>query len=291
MNNSATETVKRCVTLSDRTTLPAIGQGTWFMGENPVTQADEIKALQLGVELGMHLIDTAEMYGFGGAELVVGKAIQSIREKVFLVSKIYPHNAGKNNAIKACEDSLKRLNTDYLDLYLLHWRGSIPLAETIEVMEQLKKTGKIKRWGVSNFDIDDMQELWQAIDGKQCCVNQVLYHLGSRGIEYSLLPWCKEHNVTTMAYCPIAQGGSLRAELMTNKVVKEVAEAKQCTVTQLLLAWCIRNGHVIAIPKATNKQHVYENAQAASIEFNQQQLTLLDSVFNPPNHKMSLDIV
>lgn len=291
MNIAKVNRSKQSILLSDGTILPAIGQGTWYMGENPTTEADEIEALRLGVDLGMNLIDTAEMYGHGGAEIIVGKAIQTIREKVFLVSKLYPHNAGKDKAVRACENSLNRLNTDYLDLYLLHWRGSIPLAETVDAMEQLKKAGKIKRWGVSNFDTDDMKELWQLTDGQQCCVNQVLYHLGSRGIEYSLMPWCMKHNVTLMAYCPIAQGGSLRAELITNNVVKQVAEAKQCTVAQLLLAWSIRNGHVIAIPKATNKQHVYENAQASSIVFSQQELTELDRAFNPPNHKISLDMV
>jgi len=237
MSNS--KPTRKTITLADGTSIAAIGQGSWFMGENSATEAAEISALQLGVELGMNLIDTAEMYASGGAELAVGKAIKSIRDKVFLVSKVYPHNAGKDKAITACENTLKRLNTDYLDLYLLHWRGSIPLAETVAVMETLKATGKIKRWGVSNFNTEDMQALWQIDKGQNCCVNQVLYHLGSRGIEYSLMPWCEKHNVAIMAYCPLAQGGSLRKELMTNKIVKEIANTKQCTISQLLLAWCI----------------------------------------------------
>ncbi|UYZ84710.1 aldo/keto reductase [Entomomonas sp. E2T0] len=282
---------QRSVKLADGTIIPAIGQGTWFMGENPSKEMDEISALQLGVELGMTLIDTAEMYANGGAELIVGKAIKHIRNKVFLVSKVYPHNAGKNSAIKACENSLKRLQTDYLDLYLLHWRGSIPLAETVEVMENLKASGKIKRWGVSNFDTDDMKQLWQITNGKNCAVNQVLYHLGSRGIEYDLIPWCKDHQMPIMAYCPIAQGGTLRKDLMNNKIVQDIAKAKQCTTAQLLLAWCIRNGNVIAIPKASNKTHVHENAQASTISFNQDELDLLDSIFTPPKHKIHLDIV
>lgn len=291
MNESTTKGVNKFVTLADGTSLPAIGQGTWNIGENPNNQTDEIKALQLGVELGMSLIDTAEMYGHGASELLIGKAIEAIRQDVFLVSKVYPQNASKEGASKACENSLKRLKTDYLDLYLLHWRGSVPLEETVAAMEQLKKAGKIKRWGVSNFDIDDMQELWHLTNGQHCYVNQVLYNLGSRGIEFSLLPWCKQHNVSIMAYCPIAQGGSLTKKLLSNKVLSDLAKAKQCTIMQLLLAWCIRNGQVIAIPKAVNKQHIYENAQAASITLTEQELTLLDKEFNPPEHKMPLDIV
>lgn len=282
---------QRSVKLADGTIIPAIGQGTWFMGENSSKEMDEISALQLGVELGMTLVDTAEMYANGGAESIVGKAIKHIRNKVFLVSKVYPHNAGKNSAIKACENSLKRLQTEYLDLYLLHWRGSIPLIETVEAMEKLKAAGKIKRWGVSNFDTDDMKQLWQITNGNNCSVNQVLYHLGSRGIEYDLMPWCKDHQIPIMAYCPIAQGGSLRKDLMNNKVMQDIAKIKQCTIAQLLLAWCIRNGNVIAIPKASNKIHVHENAQATTINFNQDELDLLDSVFTPPKNKVHLDIV
>ncbi|WP_434778052.1 aldo/keto reductase [Neisseria sp. Ec49-e6-T10] len=283
--------LKHQVQLPDGTTVPAIGQGTWFMGENPALAKQEIASLRLGVELGMTLIDTAEMYGSGGAELLLGEALQGIREQVFLVSKVYPHNADQKNAIKACETSLKRLKTDYLDLYLLHWRGNVPLEETAYVMEQLVQQGKIKRWGVSNLDTDDMQELWQEPYGKNCTVNQVLYHLGSRGIEYDLLPWCREHHLPIMAYCPIAQGGSLRRELMINKTVMALAKTHDCTIAQLLLAWCIRSGDVIAIPKATTTKHVIENAQSSAIELTMDELAQLDQVFTPPTHKMHLDIV
>jgi len=177
---------KRVVTLPDGTTVPCVGQGTWHMAENPRERAEEIKALQLGIELGMKVIDTAEMYGHGAAERLVGEAIKGRRDEVFLVSKVYPHNSGLDKIATACENSLKRLGTDYLDLYLLHWRGRVPLEETVEGMEKLRKEGKILRWGVSNFDTDDMEELWSIPDGRNCAVNQVLYHLGSRGIDFSI---------------------------------------------------------------------------------------------------------
>lgn len=283
--------VKRYVTLADGTQIPAIGQGTWFMGEQPEKAAQEIDALRLGVELGMSLVDTAEMYGSGGAELVVGEALKGIREQVFLVSKVYPHNAGGIKAIKACEASLKRLKTEYLDLYLLHWRGSISFAETVDVMEQLVSEGKIKRWGVSNLSINDMQDLWQIANGTHCVTNQVLYHLGSRGIEYDLMPWCFKYQMPIMAYCPLAQAGSLRRGLLVNETVRELASAKQCTVAQLLLAWSIRSGAVIAIPKASTMDHVVQNAQASAIVFSEDELARLDQAFPPPSRKQPLDIV
>ncbi|MBP3040746.1 aldo/keto reductase [Bacillaceae bacterium Marseille-Q3522] len=199
--------------LPDGTAIPSIGQGTWYMGEDPDKEADEIRALQLGIQLGMSLIDTAEMYGNRKTERL-GKAIKGMRDHVFLVSKVYPHIAGAKKIVKACENSLKRLGTEYLDLYLLHWRGSIPLAETIEGMEKLQKEGKIRRWGVSNFDTSDMNDLINTSTGKNCSVNQVLYHLGSRGIEYDLLPWHKDHGIPIMAYSPLAQGGTLRNQLL-----------------------------------------------------------------------------
>lgn len=282
---------KRVVTLPDGTSVPCLGQGTWKMGENPQAKEQEIKALQLGIELGMKLIDTAEMYGDGGAERIVGEAIKGRRDEVFLVSKVYPHNAGLNMISKACENSLKRLGTDRLDLYLLHWRGRIPLEETIEGMEKLRKEGKILRWGVSNFDTDDMEELWNAAKGQNCATNQVLYHLGSRGIDFDLLPWQREHNMPIMAYSPIAQGGSLRKQLLTDPIVNEIAEKYNVKPLQIALAWTIRTNDVIAIPKAVQEQHVIENAEAASIELTEEDLNRLDEVFPKPNKKVPLDII
>lgn len=261
------------------------------MGENPAEKKAEIAALRLGVDLGMSLIDTAEMYGEGKSEQVVGEAIKGIRDDVFLVSKVYPHNAGKDRLFSSCEQSLKRLGTDHLDLYLLHWRGRVPLAETIEGMEQLKKEGKIARWGVSNFDTADMKELLNTPGGSNCATNQVLYHLGSRGIEYDLLPWHQENNLPIMAYSPLAQGGSLRKELLHDPVVRKIADAHQAEPLQVALAWSIRSNHVIAIPKAGKEKHVTANAQASALLLNTDELNQLDTVFSPPARKMPLDII
>lgn len=280
----------RVITLPDGLTVPILGQGTWYMGENSLDKNEEVKALQLGIELGMTLIDTAEMYGNGGAERVVGEAIQGRRDDVFLVSKVYPHNAGRKKIAEACENSLKRVQTDYLNLYLLHWRGRVPLAETIEGMEKLKQEGKILRWGVSNFDTEDMDEL-MASGGAHCMTNQVLYHLGSRGIEFDLLPWQREHQMPIMAYSPIAQGGSLRRQLLTDPVVVDIARIHQVQPLQIVLAWCIRSNQVIAIPKAVQPEHVLQNAAAASITLTKADLEKLDAVFPAPNRKMPLDII
>ncbi|ALF09455.1 aldo/keto reductase [Parageobacillus thermoglucosidasius] len=282
---------KRVVTLPDGTTVPCIGQGTWHMGEKPQEKAKEIKALQLGIELGMKVIDTAEMYGNGASERLVGEAIKGRRDDVFLVSKVYPHNAGLDKISTACENSLKRLGTDYLDLYLLHWRGRIPLEETIEGMEKLRKEGKILRWGVSNFDTDDMKELWNTTNGSNCATNQVLYHLGSRGIDFDLLPWHREHHVPIMAYSPLAQGGALRKQLLTDPIVNEIAKKYNVKPLQIALAWTIRTNDVIAIPKAGQEQHVLENAEAAAIELTQEDLKRLDEAFPKPRKKVPLDII
>jgi diketogulonate reductase-like aldo/keto reductase len=281
----------RKVALNDDTHVPALGQGTWYMGENSKIEDQEISALRLGIESGMTLIDTAEMYGNGGSERLVGEAIKGLRNKVFLVSKVYPHHAGLNQISTACENSLKRLGTEHLDLYLLHWRGSVPLEETIEGMEKLKKEGKILRWGVSNFDRADMEELVSLPNGNHCAVNQVLYHLGSRGIEFDLLPWQKEHNMPIMAYCPIAQGGSLRTQLLNDSTIHTIAQQYNVKPLQIVLAWCIRANNVIAIPKSAQEKHVIENALSASIELKQEDLDKLDGIFPKPNRKMPLDIV
>ncbi|NHM31373.1 aldo/keto reductase [Neobacillus terrae] len=281
----------RVVTLRDGTSLPCTGQGTWYMGENPKMKEMEIKALQLGIELGMTLIDTAEMYGNGDSERVVGEAIKGRRNEVFLVSKVYPHHAGLDMIEKACENSLRRMGTDHLDLYLLHWRGRVPLAETIEGMEKLRRNGKIVRWGVSNFDTNDMEELWNAPNGKKCMTNQVLYHLGSRGIDYDLLPWQQAHNMPIMAYSPLAQGGSLRRNLLTDPTINEIAEKYNVQPLQIALAWTIRSSNCIAIPKAVQEAHVLANAEAATIELTKEDLNRLDRVFPKPTRKVPLDMI
>lgn len=282
---------KRRVDLPDGTSLPCLGQGTWYMGEDPRVKRKEINALRLGIQLGMQLIDTAEMYGNGGSERLVGEAIKGLREEVFLVSKVYPHNSGLEKISTACENSLKRLGTDHLDLYLLHWRGNIPLEETIEGMEQLRKDGKILRWGVSNFDTDDMEELWNTPGGQKCVTNQVLYHLGSRGIDFDLLSWQREHKMPTMAYSPLAQGGSLRSRLLSDQVMVDLAEKHNVGPLQIALAWTIRTNQVIAIPKAVQEQHVLENAEAARIDLTEEELNRIDEVFPRPRKKMPLDII
>ncbi|WP_319782719.1 aldo/keto reductase [Oceanisphaera sp. IT1-181] len=293
----ATVTLK-ATTTEPAIALPAIGQGTWYMGEGLAPRQDEVRALQQGLDLGLTLIDTAEMYGDGGAEEVVGQSLQGRREQAFLVSKVYPWNAGKRSAIQACEASLTRLGTDYLDLYLLHWPGSIPLEETLAAFEQLRADGKIKRFGISNFDLSEAQE-WQALSdpltGQSTAVNQVLYHLGSRGIEHSLRPWQREQHIPTMGYCPLAQGGSLRRDLLSNSELQAVAKELHISVPQLLLAWAIRpidgQRDLIAIPKAVQPQHVQQNADALNIQLSDEVLSRLDKAFPAPNRKTSLDIV
>lgn len=271
--------------------LPAIGQGTWYMGENAGQRQKEIAALRAGIDAGLTLIDTAEMYADGGAEEVVGEALQGRREQVFLVSKVYPWNAGGQKAVAACDASLRRLKTDYLDLYLLHWRGNYSLAETVEAMETLIRQGKIRRWGVSNLDYDDMQELYGVTGGKACATNQVLYHLGSRGIEFDLLPWCQQQQIPVMAYCPLAQAGRLRDDLFNSRAVQDVAHAHQATPAQVLLAWAIRQPGVMAIPKASSVDHVKENAAALALQLSDEAFALLDQAFPAPGRKTPLDVV
>ncbi|MCJ8281523.1 MAG: aldo/keto reductase [Rivularia sp. ALOHA_DT_140] len=233
----------------------------------------------------MTLIDTAEMYGEGGAEEVVGEAIKNCREEVYLVSKVYPHNASRKGAVAACERSLKRLKTDFIDLYLLHWRSSIPLSETLEAFESLKGAGKIRDYGVSNFDADDMKKAINLPNGKQIVTNQVLYNLARRGIEWDLLPWSRQHNIPIMAYSPIEQKA-----ILNNSVLKAVASRHNATPAQIALAWLLQQPEIIAIPKASNPKHVKENSTALNIELTQEDLTELDKAFPPPNRKMSLAI-
>ena len=271
--------------------LPAIGQGTWYMGENAALRSQEVGALQAGLDLGLKVIDTAEMYAEGAAEEVVGEALRGRRDQAWLVSKVYPWNAGEVDAIEACERSLRRLQTDYLDLYLLHWRGNVPLEETIRAMESLQQQGKIRHWGVSNFDHDDMLELWQEPGGKSCLTNQVLYHLASRGIEYDLLPQFQQREMPIMAYCPLAQAGRLRQALFDDAHLKQIAQQKGISVAQVLLAWVIRQQGVLAIPKASSVAHVQQNAAALSINLTDEELSIIDRAFPAPQSKTALDVV
>ncbi|MDO5121481.1 MAG: aldo/keto reductase [Erysipelotrichaceae bacterium] len=281
----------RKVKLHDTTLIPQLGQGTWNMGESTARYDSEVEALRWGIDHGMTLIDTAEMYGDGAAEELVGDAIRPYnRNDLFLVSKVYPWNAGRKNIFRSCEDSLERMGTDHLDLYLLHWRGSVPLAETVECMEELKQQGKILRWGVSNFDTADMKELLDVRNGDQCQVNQVLYHLGSRGVEYDLLPFMNEHGIPMMAYCPLAQAGRLKQKLLSSRVLQEIAEAKGRTVMQILLAFTLLRDDVIPIPKASSVAHTSANREAAEIILTQEERDLLDREFPKPDRKVPLDM-
>ncbi len=280
------------ITLSDGSSISKLGQGTWKMGENPRKREEEIAAVRKGIELGITMIDTAEMYGDGKTETLIGEAIVNIpREKLYLVSKVYPFHAGKDRIFKSCEDSLKRLGVDYLDLYLLHWRGRIPLSETAACMEELVERGRIKRWGVSNFDLSDMKELLAVKKGENCRVNQVLYHLGSRGIEYDLMPWQKKLGIPVMAYCPVAQGGSLRNELLNNGAVQKLAQKHNVTVVQLLLSFVLLQENVAAIPKASEEKHVLDNYQALDLRLAKEDMDILNREFPSPARKMPLDIV
>lgn len=279
----------QAVLLKDGTAVPQLEQGTWNLGENRSKYQNELETLRWGIEHGMTILDSAEMYGEGAAEELVGDAISPYkREKLFLVSKVYPWNAGRDNIFASCENSLMRMGTDYLDLYLLHWKGRVPLAETVECMEELKKQGKILRWGVSNFDTADMKELMKVRNGDQCQVNQVLYHLGSRGIEYDLLPWLEEHHIPMMAYCPLAQGGRLKQKLLSSPELKEVADSRGLTVMQILLAFTMQRDHVISIPKASTIAHAESNRQAAEVVFSEEETALLNLAFPAPTCKVPL---
>ncbi len=271
------------VRLPDGTRVPALGQGTWYMGEQAAAANTEAAALRAGIDLGLTLIDTAEMYAEGGAERVVGAAIAGRRDEVFLVSKVYPHNASRKGCVAACERSLARLGTDRIDLYLLHWRGSVPLAETVAGMEALLAAGKIRFWGVSNFDVDDMEELWRA-GGGACAANQVLYNPEHRGIEFDLLPWHAKRNVPVMAYTPLGQAGVL----LRAKALATVAARHGATPAKVALAWSIRSGNVIAIPKAASIEHVSANAAAAAMRLEAEDLAAIDAEFPPPRRKQSL---
>lgn len=268
-----------------------LGIGTWKMGEIPKNRNEEIVSIRYALENGIRLIDTAEMYGNGNSEKLIAESIKDFdREKLYLVSKVLPNNAGEKNIFKSCENSLKNLNVDYLDLYLLHWRGSIPFEETIRCMEKLKKDGKIKNWGVSNMDIDDMQELLSIPNGKNCLVNQVLYHLASKGIEYSLKPFTDKNHITTMAYCPIAQGGRLKNQLLSSKSVQELSKKYSISPIQVLLTYMLEKENTISIPKASKLEHMKEIVACRNIHFEKEDILLLDSEYPKPTKKIPLDI-
>ena len=266
--------------------VPALGQGTWNIGDSRASRSEEIAALRLGMDLGLTLIDTAEMYGEGKSEELVGEAITGRRDEAFLVSKVYPHNASRKGVVLACERSLKRLGTDRLDLYLLHWRGNIPLGETMEAFMTLQKAGKIRHYGVSNLDLDDMQELWKAPGGKGVQANQLLYNLTRRGIEYDLLPWMGERKVPVMAYSPVEQ-----ARLLKQRGLIEFAKRHSVTPAQAALAWLLARDDVIAIPKAGDRKHVQDNAGALRISLSTEQLSELDKVFPPPKGPVPLEML
>jgi len=276
----------RSVHLPDGTAVPALGQGTWKMGERAEKRRNEIASLQLGVELGMTVIDTAEMYGEGRTESLVGEALRGLRNEVFLVSKVYPHNAAGPALAEACEASLRRLGTDRIDLYLLHWMGSHPLEDTIAGFEVLQAAGKIRYWGVSNLDTADMQELVTLTGGEACATDQVLYNLVRRGPEFDLLPWLAGRAMPAMAYSPIEQGGLPRSEPLA-----AVARRHGATPTQIALAFVLRLPGVIAIPKAGNPAHVRENRQAADIILDDADLAILDAAFPPPRRKRPLAMI
>lgn len=270
----------RRIALPDGASVPALGQGTWKMGEAG-RDAEEVAALRLGIELGLTLIDTAEMYGDGRAERLVGQAIAGQRERVFVVSKVYPHNAGRRSAMAALEASLKRLATDHLDLYLLHWRGGIALCETVEAFERMVRDGKILRWGVSNFDTGDMEEL-AALPG--CAVNQVLYNPEHRGIEFDLLGWQAARGVPVMAYSPVGQGG----RLLRNPALARVAARHGASPARVAIAWGLRQPGVISIPKASTAAHLRDNAAAIGLTLSAEDLAEIDAAFPPPRRKQGL---
>ncbi len=278
------------VSLPDGSAVPALGLGTWKIGERASAKAAEVAALRLALELGYRLFDTAEMYGEGGAETLLGQALAeaqrgsgAAREELFIVSKVYPHNASERGVVAACERSLQRLRLDHLDLYLLHWRGQYPLAETLRGFVQLQQRGLIRRWGVSNFDADDMRELAALPGAEGCMTNQVYYSLSQRGIEFDLLPWQRAHRMPLMAYSPIDQG-----TLAAARGLAPLAERHRATPAQIALAWLLARGDVIAIPKAVRETHLRDNLAAAAIELSAADLAELDRLFPPPTRKQSL---
>ncbi|MER8641750.1 aldo/keto reductase [Mesorhizobium sp. M1252] len=276
----------RATTLPSGEAVQVLGQGTWKMGEDSRRRAGEVNALKLGLDLGMTLIDTAEMYASGGAEEVVAEAIAGRRDELFLVSKVLPSNASRAGVARACENSLKRLRTDRIDLYLLHWPGSVPLGETVDAFEALKKAGKIRHWGVSNFDTDEMEELTGLSSGDHVQTNQVLYNLSRRGPEFDLAPWSRQRGIPLMAYSPVEQGALAR-----NSRLETIAARHNATAAQIALAWVMAQPGVIAIPKASSQEHVRQNFAALDIELTAEDLAELDRAFPPPTRKRGLEMI
>ena len=276
----------KTVILPSNKRVPALGMGTWNLGENLAARAEEIATLRLGLDLGLTLIDTAEMYGEGRSEELVAEAIDGRRDQVFLVSKVSPHNASRKGTVAACERSLARLRTECIDLYLLHWRGNVPLAETIEAFEALQRAGKIRHYGISNFDLADMQELWSVPGGPAVASNQVLYNLARRGIEWDLLPWLRERRIPIMAYSPIEQ-----AKLTLNPKLIDFARRHGMTPAQAGLAWLLAHDDVIVIPKTARCDRLKENIDALDHRLTQAQLAELDRLFPSPTGPRSLEML
>ncbi len=276
----------KTVQLPSGMAVPALGQGTWMMGDDPAARQEEIHTLQLGIDQGLTLIDTAEMYGNGRSEELVGSAIEGRREQVFLVSKVLPQNASKAGTIAACERSLRRLKTDTIDLYLLHWRGGVPLAETVAAFEALVRSGKIRHWGVSNFDLGDMRELMSLTAGRQVAANQLLYNLTRRGIEWDLAPWLRQRGVTVMAYSPVEQG-----RLADHPALLQVAQAHGRTAAQLALAWVLDQDNLIAIPKCAQRKHLRENVQVLAEPLSADERSALEHLFPAPTRATPLEVI
>lgn len=279
------------VNLKNGLKIPKLGMGMWSIGDNQQNKNEECMAICKGIESGMTLIDTAEMYGNGKSESVVGEAIKNFRrDELFLISKVLPQNAKKNRIKKSLEASLRRLQTDYLDSYLYHWIGHVPFEEVIEGMENLVKDGLIRSWGVSNFDTLELKTFIETCGGKNCVLNQVLYHVGSRGIEYDLLPYMEKNNVIPMSYCPLAQGGRLCSKLLSNETLMEIAHNHNISVMQVLLAFVLRYEHMIAIPKSSSVKHTMENAAVCTITLSSDEISAIDCEFPAPKHKVPLDL-
>ena len=276
----------RKVALPSGERVSAFGQGTWHMGENRAIRAEEIETLRLGLDLGASLIDTAEMYGEGRAEELIGEAIEGRRHEAFLVTKVYPHNASRRGAVAACDRSLRRLRTDRIDLYLLHWRGSVPLAETMEAFMALQQAGKIRHYGVSNLDLEDMQELWTVPGGSAVATDQLLYNLVRRGIEWDLLPWLRKNHIPVMAYSPIEQ-----AKLALSRGLANFARKWDMTPAQAALAWLLANDDVIVIPKTSRRERLRENLGALDHKLTTAQLAELDRLFPPPTGPQPLEML
>jgi diketogulonate reductase-like aldo/keto reductase len=283
--HTAASSAIRTTQLPSGEPVPVLGQGTWHMAEDPRRRAEEIAALRLGLDLGLRVIDTAEMYGAGAAESLVGEAIAGRRQEVFLVTKVLPDHATLRGTVAACEASLRRLRTDHIDLYLLHWRGAVPLRETVDAFRVLQRTGRIRHWGVSNFDLPDMQQLVALPHGSAVATNQVLYNLVFRGIEWDLLPWCQAQGIPLMAYSPIEQGRVLR-----HPTLERIAQRHGATPAQVALAWVLRHERMIAIPKAGTPEHVRENRAALDIQLDIEDLDALDDAFPPPVAPVSLEV-